>query len=514
MLIANNVVSSSLQVTYDYLETSELFGYSVVGTYVINVSDIQIEQGDTVLFSGRDAIEKAYERQNITARIGADDYVNGRIQSFAFDAGSLVGSETVSIVLEESRPLDDYSSKTLGQYIPNPNILESFSENYNFSRNGDTYSSTRNVSMSLKQKGAENFLDNAKTFLTNYYFAVRPEFGYQEDGISEKAQISKRFRGAITETYDLLGLTVSLEEKIESSFVDQSKSVSRKETQSIEINEAGFLTKTFNFELGSLRRDSQNVIETAMSEIIDETKTAQQDEFGSPFSISKSITKDGNSGTLAISFSTDPKKSSDNIISYTGEESKQGKFKNYSLSISFNSSGKNNTEKFQNSRDIWVSEQENYKEKIRRLFHPTEEFFEKGRNTTFSRADGKVTETVNYTTDDSYNTTDDGLLKLKKTISKTQQINRIEKFLDLTHLQDQVIVKDSLKTLGEATVTAQATVSQSMGVYEAKNILESKTSEFDDLVDENTIHMTADSISLNLGEGTASRNIKYIYKED
>ena len=53
-----------------------------------------------------------------------------------------------------------------------------------------------------------------------------------------------------------------------------------------------------------------------------------------------------------------------------------------------------------------------------------------------------------------------------------------------------------------------------MGVYEAKNILESKTSEFDDLVDENTIHMTADSISLNLGEGTASRNIKYIYKED
>ena len=187
MLIANNVVSSSLQVTYDYLETSEVFGYSVVGTYVINVSDIQIEQGDTVLFSGRDAIEKAYERQNITARIGADDYVNGRIQSFAFDAGSLVGAETVSIVLEESRPLDDYSSKTLGQYIPNPNILESFSENYNFSRNGDTYSSTRNVSMSLKQKGAENFLDNAKTFLTNYYFAVRQEFGYQEDGISEKA---------------------------------------------------------------------------------------------------------------------------------------------------------------------------------------------------------------------------------------------------------------------------------------------------------------------------------------
>ena len=81
-------------------------------------------------------------------------------------------------------------------------------------------------------------------------------------------------------------------------------------------------------------------------------------------------------------------------------------------------------------------------------------------------------------------------------------------------MQDQVVVKDSLKTLGQATVTAQATVSQSMGVYEAKNILESKTSEFDALVDENTIHMTADSISLNLGEGTASRNITYIYKED
>tara|TARA_R100000353_G_scaffold172313_1_gene137363 strand:- start:1491 stop:3035 length:1545 start_codon:yes stop_codon:yes gene_type:complete len=514
MLIVNNVVSSSLQVTYDYLETSELFGYSVAGTYIINVSDIQIEQGDTVLLKGREAIEKAYERQNITARIGADDYVNGRITSFSFDSSSLVGSETVSITIEESRPLDDYSAKTFGQYIPNPHDLESFSETYSFSRSGGTYSSTRNISIAYKQKGAESFLENAKTFLTNYYFGVRPDFGYQEDGISEKARLNKGFRGVITETYDLLGLTVSIEEKLNSSFIDQSKAVGKKETQSIEIGEQGFLTKTFNFELTSLRRDSENVIESAMSEIVDDLKAAQEDEFGSPFSISKTIKKDGNSGNLVVSFSTDPKKSSENIISYSGTETKQGAFKNYSLTISFNSSGKNNTEKFQNSRNLWVSEQTYYKEKIRRLFHPVEEFFEKERDTTFSRADGKVNETVTFTTDNSYNTTQDGLLKLKKTISKTQQINRIEKFLDLSHLQDQVVVKDSLKTLGSANVTAQATVSQSMGIYEAKNLLESKTAEFDELVDENTIHMVSDTISLSLGDGTASRNIEYIYKDD
>ena len=139
-LIVNNVIESSVQVSYSYLDSDELFGYEVIGTYQIDISDINFEQNDTVLQQGRDAIESAYARPNIVARIGADEYLKGRIQSFDFAEGSLVGSETVSIVIQESRRLDDYSTDKFVRLAPNPHLIESFEESYNFSRNGSDYS--------------------------------------------------------------------------------------------------------------------------------------------------------------------------------------------------------------------------------------------------------------------------------------------------------------------------------------------------------------------------------------
>ena len=115
-----------------------------------------------------------------------------------------------------------------------------------------------------------------------------------------------------------------------------------------------------------------------------------------------------------------------------------------------------------------------------------------------------------FTTDSSYNTTDDGLLKLKKTLDKSHQIERISKFLDLMNLEEQITHKD-LKTIGQASVTAEATVSQSLGLYEAQKILESKTSEFIDFVDEDIVHMTSDTVDLSLGDGTASRSMNFIF---
>ena len=115
-----------------------------------------------------------------------------------------------------------------------------------------------------------------------------------------------------------------------------------------------------------------------------------------------------------------------------------------------------------------------------------------------------------FTTDPAYNTTDDGLLKLKKTLDKSHQIERVGKFLDLMNLEEQISHKD-LKTVGQATVTAEATVSQSLGLYEAQRILESKTSEFEDFVDEDIVHMTSDTISLSLGNGTASRSMQFLF---
>ena len=52
-LIITNVLSSSVQIQYSYLDTEELFGYKVIGTYEIDVSDINVEQNETGLLNGR-----------------------------------------------------------------------------------------------------------------------------------------------------------------------------------------------------------------------------------------------------------------------------------------------------------------------------------------------------------------------------------------------------------------------------------------------------------------------------
>tara|TARA_R110002020_G_scaffold142040_2_gene313922 strand:+ start:436 stop:1986 length:1551 start_codon:yes stop_codon:yes gene_type:complete len=511
-LIVNNVLTSSVEITYNYLDTDEIFGYTVRGTYEIDISDINLQQNDTVLLSGRDAIIEAYARPTIVARIGADDYTNGRISNFSFGAGSLVGAETVSITIEEGKRLDSYSETQFAKYIPNPHQVERFSENYNFSRNGSTYTSKRNVSLSYKQSAGDQFLNDAKTFLTNYYFANRPSLGYQEDGISENAKIDKGFRGQIVENYDLIGLEVTLTETVSSSFVDDSKNVGRDEKQTLAISEEGYLTKTFNIDLTSLRFDSQNILATALSEIVDEIKAQEEAEFGVPFSISKGITRDGNKANLTIAFSTDPNKSQENRESYSGREAKAGKFVEYDLNIEYKSDGKNNREKFQNSKARWVLGQTMNEERIQRLFHPKVPIYEKSRGTNFQKTEGFVSEGIKFTTDSSYQTSDDGVLKLKKTLSKTHQINRIEKLLDIGVLEERVVTREK-RTVGQASVNASIVVSQSMGIHAAQQALESRTEEFNELVDENIIHIMDDVIKLNLGQGTASRTLSYAFLE-
>jgi len=336
--------------------------------------------------------------------------------------------------------------------------------------------------------------------------------GYQEDGISENARLDDKFRGLISETYNLIDLAVELNEDVSTSFVDSAKNVGRKETQSIDITKQGFINKTFTIGLSALRQDSENVLNTAIGEIIDELKASEASEFGSPSSISKGISKDGYTATLTVKFTTDPS-SQDEIISYNGAENKAGKFKEYTLNIQYNSLGKNNKEKFINTKAIWIREQPLQETRIARLFHPTVPIYEKARSTNFAKSEGNISENISFTTDDSYKDNDDGVLKLKKTLNKTHQINRIEKFLDLQNLKEQVVT-NNLKTVGNASVSAQAVVSQSAGIYKAKTILEEKTEELTELVNEDITHITSDSITLNLGEGTATRNINYIFIEN
>ena len=111
-LIINNVTNGSLNINFDYLDSDELFGYTVVGNYTIDISDLSFTDNEGVLLNGRDAINAAYKRKNITARIGADEYVHGRITSLSFSESPLVGSEQASITIEEGKRLDDNSNHT------------------------------------------------------------------------------------------------------------------------------------------------------------------------------------------------------------------------------------------------------------------------------------------------------------------------------------------------------------------------------------------------------------------
>ena len=75
-------------------------------------------------------------------------------------------------------------------------------------------------------------------------------------------------------------------------------------------------------------------------------------------------------------------------------------------------------------------------------------------------------------------------------------------------------ISSNKKTVGQATVTAEAITSQSMGIYDARSVLESKTTEMNELVDENVIHIINDTINLNLGQGSSSRNIQYLFLKE
>ena len=59
-IIANNIISSSSSISYNYRETEEIFGYTVSAQYSLNMSDVAFENGDGVLITGREAIRQAY----------------------------------------------------------------------------------------------------------------------------------------------------------------------------------------------------------------------------------------------------------------------------------------------------------------------------------------------------------------------------------------------------------------------------------------------------------------------
>ena len=511
-LIVNNVISSNINIGYSYLETDEIFGYVVTAKYTINVSDTQFEAGGGVLLSGRSAIRSAYERQNITARIGGDDFVNGLITSLSFEQSNLVGSEVATITIEERKSLNDYSSKTFAKYIPSPHLLESFSEIYTFSRQDSTYSYNRDISIQYAQDAGIDFLDNAKLFLSNYYHANRPSLGYYEDGIAEDVRFNSGFNGQLSESIDLINLSVSLKESLDSSLVYTGDNYSRKVSEKYSQSDRGYISKQISIELTALRYDAQNIIEAAMAEVIDEIISEERSTYGTPYNISKGISKDSKKGSVNLSFSTDPNLSQEDITTYTCSKSKEGAFILYTLNVRYKSNGKNLSDRYYNTITLWTTEKDNNETKVSSLFPEANGvIYEKERNCSISRSQGEVSESISFITNDVYNTSSlpEGIIKYELTLSKTNKIKRHEKIVDFYDLREKLIVSD-YDELGQATVTATAVAEPSYGINHAKDFLNTKNSDIVDKLDASVYYLTGDETTIDLSNGTTTRVISFI----
>ena len=247
-----------------------------------------------------------------------------------------------------------------------------------------------------------------------------------------------------------------------------------------------------------------------MKTIIAEVMTAQGSTLGDPSSISKGIKKDGNSASLSISFSTNPTERQGDLVTYSVEERKNQKFKDYILSATYKAKGKTDREKFNKAKTLWISDKDNNITKVQSVFAGLPTIFEKDRNCNFQKTEGTITETITFTDDPAYKNQSDGLLKLKITSSNTKKIRRNQLVYDLGDLKEKLVVSD-LESVGQASVTATATIDPNRDLFGGKDKLLNKTSDMQEFVTGSKVFTTSDVVNVNLGEGTSTRTINYLY---
>ncbi|MDB4314553.1 hypothetical protein N9955_00840 [bacterium] len=501
-LIINKVKSASVQVNYNYLESDYLFGYTLSASYVIDFTDVTFTNDQGVLYNGIEALREAYQSKHLTARIGGDEFQNARLTSQSFNETTLAGSSECSVSIEEEKRLDDYTSNTFAQNIPSPQLIESFQESFSFSRSEANYSSARSVSIKYKQDAGDQFLNNAKLFLKNYYFDSRPNLGYQVDGISENGRFDQNFRPKISETIDLIGLSVSLQENLQTSTIESD--YSRAETYSLDVTEKGFLNKKYSVTIQALREPLELVGNEAAKTVVADLAAQNLAEFGKAYEITKGVDKDGGIVTINMSFSTDPSLNESTSVKYTISRSNKDGVYEYTISINYTGDGKTPMEKLENAKTLWEATLTTYMTKINSIFTVSGVVYEKSRTTTFSHKEGKLSESVVYTTDESYNpdTLDDGILKLKTTTTVNIAPDRVNLFTSATSNKEALHWANPLKDLGGFSVKAEATAKKCKGKYFALDYLED--------LDFSAAgrYITSSSLSYN-SEGGASKSISY-----
>lgn len=504
-LIVNNIVSSKSSASFSYLESDKIFGIEMSCDYVLNFSDIEFTDDQGVLWSGVEAIKQAYLKENLVARIGTDEFTNARIKSLSFGESAMVGDNEAQITIEESKRLDSYTNNQFAQNIASPQWIESFNENYSFNRSGDDYSYSRSVSLKYKQDAGNQFINNAHFFLKNFYFTLRKNFGFQVDGISENARINDGFKTYVSESIDKINLSISFEERFSSSDIKQDL-YSLKKTKSISVLETGFTEKEFIYEIKALKEPLEDQAENACKNVISQTITEAAS--GDPISIEKGINSAGGVISLNLKFTNDPSKQGQDNLSYSCTRSKISLDEEYALNLEFSSVGKNQEERFKRVKQFWSSFS-GAKVKVEGLFDINREIFEKSNSVTFAKTSGKISQSIVFTTDEAYDSTQipDGILKIEKNISDTPQINRSSVVFDLiAEPKSEVAIKIEEMTIGAATITITAVAKQSKGMWFPVDFLKS-------ILIQHESDIVSDQISYDSSAGSATRVINYTYTQ-
>lgn len=454
-LIITKITNANSTTDFNYLDSEHVWGLIVTANYEFSIHDARMEDGDTLL-EGIEALQNAYMRPNIAAKIGIDEFRNGEITSLSLPDSNRAGITTASISITERVKLnsDDGVLYDITQNTPSPQDVESFSEDFSFNRGEDSYSYERTVNLKYRQDTADDFLNKAYLFIKGMFFNNRPSFGFQEDGISENARFDLGLKPAISESYDLLNKEITFSESFSSNRIETKNGItfSKKSTHSQSLTQDGYTEKNFNIEIKALQKPVEVNLNSGMQIALDDLISENSSEFGIPVSIEKTLKSDGGLGSLSVSFTNDPRQNSLTSIEYKASKN-DGQFEDYSFSLDVISKAPNKNDAFNQSR-LYIQNNPNIAvEKIGVLFpeSASQNLNEVSRSVSFNPFERKVSQRINLTTNPDYLDNGDGILKRTVSISDTNQVNR-----DLVlaiPAEKEIIIKNENKRLGNRSIS-------------------------------------------------------------
>jgi len=516
-LIINNVTSASQSIIYNYLVAEGAFGFTKEGSYEINVSDIQFEEG-TVLLSGVEAIKLAYENRFIAANIAGHQYTRGRITSLSFSESNLAGSMVASVVIEESEVMENGVSDLFANNLSRPEHIERFGESYSFNRSGDSYSYSRDLNIKYKESsGAIDFLTETKSFLFDY-FNNRPQYGNEIDGISEDARFDEAFHGNLSEQVDLINLSFSLNESFNSGDIDLDNNVSIKKTYTLSVDEGGYETKIINLNLYSLNYNTNTTLKNAVKNLI---TTIITQEGSDPNSVSKGFTVDGRQASITLNFSNNPNNAGGDNISFDCSKSETDGKATYNLNVSYSSSsGDSNAQKFQNSINLWKIQDHSLDSVfVTRLFPEATPIYETNRSSKFDSENLILSETVAFSEENLYQEVAVGIVKYELSGNSNNLKNSSTEYrhnisFDVAKKEDfYESNKKSKLTSVSVTLNVSFTGAKRtsiMSYMESNDRFNDITNYALGLTSANQIFLSSDSINVDFDNYKASRRSSFV----